>query len=124
MQGQWPQLAEPATTAQLGSDGTCTLAVSCRVEGCRVAAVRLHSDRGAFGAFTAEEMHDDGAHGDGSAGDGVYGAALPAIAAGETWRFWIEATAADSGHVDCQPAGNGARPFRWTAPGLEAGKRN
>ncbi|HEU4418370.1 MAG TPA: CotH kinase family protein, partial [Planctomycetota bacterium] len=121
MQGQWPELAEPTTTAQLGSDGTYTLVVSCRVEGSKV--VRLHSDRGAFGAFTAENMHDDGAHGDGSAGDGVYGALLPAIAAGETWRFWIEATAADSGHVDCQPASNGARPFRWTAPKIKTGKR-
>jgi spore coat protein CotH len=124
MQGQWPELAEPTTTAQLGQDGTYTLAVSCRVEGGKIASVRLHSDRGAFGAFTAGSMHDDGAHGDGSAGDGVYGASLPAIAAGETWRFWIEATSADSGHVDCQPAGNGAKPFRWTAPKLKTGKRS
>jgi len=124
MQGQWPELAEPTTTAHLAQDGTYTLAISCRVAGSKVAAVLLNSDRGAFGHFTVEQMHDDGAHGDGSGGDGVYGALLPAIAPGETWRFWIEATAADTGHVDCQPAGNGAKPFRWTAPKIKAGKRN
>ena len=61
-------------------------------------------------------MHDDGQHGDGAANDGVYGAVLPPIAAGATWRLWAEATAQGSGHVACAPAGNGAQPLRWTAP--------
>ena len=123
MQGSWPQLAEPTTTAHPAADGSCVLAVTGKVTGTKIAAVRLHSDRGSSGAFAAMDMQDDGKHDDGAAGDGIYGAALPAVAAGTTWRFWIEAVAADSGHVDCQPASNGAMPFVWQAPKSKAGKK-
>ena len=47
-----------------------------------------------------EPMRDDGKSGDGAAGDGTQAFSLPAAPAGETWRFWIEAVAADSDHVD------------------------
>lgn len=40
-------------------------------------------------------MYDDGAHGDGGAGDDVYGAELPALAAGELMRYKINATNLD-----------------------------
>jgi hypothetical protein len=66
-------------------------------------------------------MFDDGQHGDGEAHDGLYAAELPAVEAGQQWRFWIEAVAADSGHVDCLPAGGGAQPITWLAP-KKAGK--
>jgi hypothetical protein len=37
-------------------------------------------------------MHDDGAHADGSAGDRVYGAQIPAMAAGTTVTYYVAAT--------------------------------
>lgn len=45
------------------------------------------------GNFTSVQMFDDGNHQDGTAGDGVYGAAIPAYAAGTWVRFYIEALA-------------------------------
>ncbi len=115
MQGAWPQLAAPKTTAQMVND-LFVLQVTVKADGTKIAAVRLHADKGLFGAFTAMDMRDDGKHGDGAANDGVYGLSLAPIEAGATWRFWLEAVAADSGHVDCQPASNGGLPFAWTAP--------
>ncbi|MEO6594548.1 MAG: CotH kinase family protein, partial [Planctomycetota bacterium] len=122
LQGSWPSLSAPVTTAQLASDGSTQLTVACRADGATIAAVRLHCDRGMFGRFSITEMHDDGKHADGASGDGVYGATLPAVRGGTAWRFWIEAVAADSGHVDCLPAGNGALPFVWKAP-VKNGKK-
>jgi hypothetical protein len=116
MQGAWPELAEPKATVQVRGDGTFVLSLTCQAAGAKIAAVRLHADKGMFGSFTALDMLDDGQHGDGAAGDGVYGLSLPAVEGGTTWRYWLEAVAAESGHVDCQPASNGALPFVWTAP--------
>ncbi|MBN2505696.1 MAG: lamin tail domain-containing protein [Verrucomicrobia bacterium] len=45
--------------------------------------------------FTAIPMFDDGQNGDGLAGDGVYGAVLPAAAAGTIVEYYVSAT--DSG---------------------------
>jgi hypothetical protein len=78
--------------------------------------VRVHHDVGVFGSYATEAMRDDGQSGDGEAGDGTFGFSLPPVPAGERWRFWIEAVAADSGHVDCLPASGGALPATWVAP--------
>ncbi|MCC7399348.1 MAG: CotH kinase family protein, partial [Planctomycetes bacterium] len=121
LQGEWPVLDEPE--AQLLADGTggSVLTVRAKAHGARIAAVHLHHAEGKFGAFAALPMHDDGKHGDGGAGDGVYGASLP-LAAGTTLRYWVEATAA-TGHVDCQPAGNGAMPAVVKTPKPGAGDK-
>jgi hypothetical protein len=116
MQGAWPELGEPRASANAGPEGTHALTVTCAVRGGEVGAVTLFADKGSFGAFTPYRMHDDGAHGDGAAGDGVFGATLPAVETGATWRYWVEAAAAGSGHVGCQPPGNGARAATWKAP--------
>lgn len=117
LQGAWPSLGEPATAAVTTADGV-VFAVAVAAGGTPVARVRLHADRGTFGAFAAYELLDDGRHGDGAAGDGVFGGSLPPVEPGTTWRWWIEAVAADSGHVDCAPPANGSRPFVWTAPAI------
>jgi len=116
MQGDWPVVADVTSTFAHGPDGKPALHVRCRAGGAKLATVRLHHDRGRFGAYDSSEMRDDGRSGDGEAGDGVYGGWLPAAQAKDKWRFWVEAVAADSGHVDCVPAGGGARPLRWAAP--------
>ncbi len=114
MQGAWPEAAAPAVAAN-GAGERATLTITCKAGGTRLAAVRLHTAPGAFGAFTTTEMVDDGKHGDGSAGDGVFGASVPAPADGTTMRYWVEAVAAESDHVACQPVSNGARPLVWPA---------
>ena len=119
MQGAWPQLSTPKVTVQGHGAGEHVLHVTVKASGAAIRTVRLHSDRGDFGSFTAADMHDDGQHGDGAAGDGVYSLALPPVAAGERWRYWLEAVATESGHVDCQPPGNGAMPFTWAAPAAD-----
>ncbi len=48
-----------------------------------------------FGAEQSTSMYDDGNHGDGSSGDGVYGAVIPAQAAGKLVRFKVSATNAN-----------------------------
>jgi len=121
MQGPWPELAPPVTTARLQNDGTHVLHMTAKATGARAATVRLHHDQGQFGAYATMAMADDGQHGDGHAGDGVFGASLPPVEAGTTVRYWLEAVAAGSDNVDCQPPGNGAKPFVWVAPGK--GKR-
>lgn len=115
LQGSWPELAAPHATAQ-PQDGDFVLSVSCQASGAKIGGVRLYAAPGSFGAYTPIEMIDDGKHGDGAADDGVFGASLPPVAAGASWRYWLEATDADSGHVDCQPPGNGALPLVWRAP--------
>jgi hypothetical protein len=116
MQGDWPIVSDVVTTFTRGPDGKPALHVRCHAAGRKIAEVRLHHDRGLFGAYDTSPMRDDGQSGDDKAGDGIYGGWLPATRAKDTWRFWVEAVAADSGHVDCVPAGGGARPSRWTAP--------
>jgi spore coat protein CotH len=116
MQGAWPVLATPKVTVQTKDDQSFVLSLVAKTEGAKVASLRVHFDRGAFGVYTTAEMFDDGQHGDGAAGDGTFGFSLPAIEAGAQWRWWLEAVAKDSGHVDCQPAANGAMPFVWHAP--------
>ncbi|MBL8753369.1 MAG: CotH kinase family protein [Planctomycetes bacterium] len=116
MQGAWPVLATPKVTVQTKDDRSFVLSLVATTEGAPVGTVRVHFDRGAFGVYTTAEMFDDGQHGDGKAGDGTFGFSLPEIEAGSQWRWWLEAVAKDSGHVDCQPAANGALPFVWQAP--------
>ena len=58
--------------------------------------VTLYYATGLVGNFTAISMLDDGLHNDLSAGDGIYGAALPAQAAGNWVRFYVEAAAGNS----------------------------
>ena len=116
LQGAWPELGDFASAAQLGNDGRYTLHLRVKATGAKARTVRLHHDRGAFGAFTTVDMFDDGQHGDGAAGDGVFAFDLPAVEAGSTWRYWLEAVAAESAHVDCLPPGGGALPVHWTAP--------
>ncbi len=62
-----------------------------------VATVTL-SYRVMYGAESAVAMYDDGVHGDGLPGDGVYGATIPASAAGpgEMIRYHISATDTDA----------------------------
>jgi hypothetical protein len=115
LQGPTPTLGELQTTSAARGDGH-VVTVACTAGGAPLASVILSYDQGPFGAYATMAMHDDGQHGDGAANDGVYGAVLPPIAAGATWRLWAEATAQGSGHVACAPAGNGAQPLRWTAP--------
>jgi hypothetical protein len=121
LRGEWPAISDFASKAQLSSNGHFTLYLQCRVGGAKVREVRLHHDHGTFGSYDTAVMFDDGQHGDGEAHDGLYAAELPAVEAGQQWRFWIEAVAADSGHVDCLPAGGGAQPITWLAP-KKAGK--
>jgi hypothetical protein len=66
MQGAWPELAEPKATVQVRGDGTFVLSLTCQAAGAKIAAVRLHADKGMFGSFTALDMLDDGQHGDGA----------------------------------------------------------
>ncbi len=58
-----------------------------------VSAVQLHY-RVMYGGTTTIPMYDDGSHGDGGAGDGVFGASIPASAAGpgDMVRYYITAT--------------------------------
>lgn len=116
LQGAWPELAPPQTTMRMPGNDAFQLHVTCKASGARIAAVRLHYDQGAFGSFTTIELHDDGQHGDGRANDGVYGTSLPAIGSGTKVRYWLEAVAAESGHIACQPPANGGRPFVFEAP--------
>jgi len=116
LQGSWPVVSDLATKAQLGADGSYTLHVSCRAGGAKDREVLLHHDVGGFGSYATNAMRDDGQSGDGAAGDGVHAFALPPVPSGETWRFWIEAVAAESGHVDCLPPSGGAIPVIWVAP--------
>ena len=116
MTGSWPHVSDFEATYAVNRDGDPSLHVRCHAAGARIAKVRLHHDRGSFGAYDTTTMHDDGQHGDGAAGDGIYAGWLPKVRGGDTWRFWIEAVAEDSGHVDCLPAGGGALPMRWKAP--------
>lgn len=58
-----------------------------------VFGVKLFYANGLVGNFTSVDMYDDGNHDDGLAGDGIYGAIIPAAAAGSWIRFYIEATA-------------------------------
>jgi hypothetical protein len=113
--GAVPTVAELQATARAQGDGH-VVTVTCKAGGAALAAVALHYDQGPFGVYATLAMHDDGQHGDGAAGDGMYGATLPPLEAGASWRFFAEATAQDSGHVACAPIGNGARPQRWDAP--------
>ena len=121
LRGEWPAIADFESKAQRSPKGEFTLYLQCRVTGAKAREVRLHHDRGTFGSYDTTLMFDDGQHGDGEANDGLYAFALPAIEGGQQWRFWIEAVAADSGHVDCLPAGGGALPLSWVAP-KKAGK--
>jgi len=115
LQGAWPTLGELTARAQARGDEH-VVTVTCKAGGAPVAGVTLAFDQGPFGAYATMAMHDDGQHGDGAANDGVFGATLPPIEAGATWRLWAKATAQGSGHVACSPAGNGAQPLRWAAP--------
>jgi hypothetical protein len=114
MQGRWPSLSDVAATIEPAAAGP-TLRVTCKAS--RGDVVRLFVDRGRFGSFIAIPMVDDGAHGDGKAGDGVFGANTSTNEGdGDVrWRWYVEARAADSGHVVTAPAGNGALPFQTTA---------
>ena len=116
MDGSWPHASDIESTFAHNRDGEPALHVRCRVGESRIDKVWLHHDRGAFGAYASTAMYDDGRHGDGEAGDGVYAGWLPKAKNGDLWRYWVEAVATGSGHVDCLPAGAGAKPFRWTTP--------
>ena len=68
--------------------------------------VYLYHGTGADGLFERTPMLDDGNHNDGAAGDGVYGATLPAHAAGTYVRYYVEAVADDAfGTATYFPAG-------------------
>lgn len=58
--------------------------------------VTLYYATGLVGNFSRTSMYDDGQHGDLAAGDGVYGANIPAQAAGEWVRYYVEAAAANT----------------------------
>ncbi len=58
--------------------------------------VTLFYTTGLVGNFTAATMLDDGQHDDGNAGDGVFGATIPAQAAGNWVRYYVEATSANT----------------------------
>lgn len=116
LQGEWPTLTGFQSSLQPAADGTYTLQVQVRSTGPALREVRLYHDRGAFGAYHTAAMHDDGLHGDGKAGDGLFAGALTGIEAGSKVRFWVEAVAASSGHVGCEPAGGGALPHTAAAP--------
>lgn len=120
--GEWPELGTAEAALQRAADGSHTLHVRVQSQGAAVREVRLHHDRGAFGAYATAPMFDDGQHGDGAAGDGVFAADLGGIDAGGKVRFWCEAVAANSGHVACEPAGGGALPRRLEAPKAKQGE--
>lgn len=115
MAGAVPTIGGLQATARAQGDEH-VVTVTCKAGGAALASVALHYDQGPFGNYATVAMLDDGQHGDGAANDGVYGAVLPPLEAGASWRFFAEATATASGHVACAPVGNGARPQRWDAP--------
>lgn len=68
--------------------------------------VTLHYAAGLVGNFTATPMFDDGLHDDGAATDGIFGAVIPAHAAGVWVRYYVEAAAANPAKtVTFLPAG-------------------
>lgn len=73
-----------------------TVQVSAKATGVPgIKTMRLYRATGLDGAFTRNEMFDDGQHGDGAAGDGIFGATLPAYPSGTWVRFYLEAVSSD-----------------------------
>ena len=70
-------------------DATTVTALVQVPAGAKVTEAKLNYAAGA--AQVALTMFDDGLHGDGAAGDGVYGATIPAQAAGATVSYTISA---------------------------------
>ena len=61
-----------------------------------ISNVWLYYSNNLTGIFTKIQMKDDGNSNDGSAADGVYGATIPAFAAGTYVRYYIEAVSNNS----------------------------
>ena len=61
-----------------------------------ISNVWLYYSNNLTGLFTKIQMKDDGNSSDGSAADGVYGATIPAFAAGTYVRYYIEAVSNNS----------------------------
>ena len=99
-----PLISQVQHSPQMPADDT-DLVVTARVaESFRpVDSVALHY-RVMFGQEVSVAMFDDGAHGDGQAADGVYGASIPASAAGpgQMVRYYVTA-ADDEGNVSRCP---------------------
>ncbi|MBL8000998.1 MAG: CotH kinase family protein [Flavobacteriales bacterium] len=90
---------------------TASEAVTVRASvssGTGISGVRLFWCAQLFGPFERASMFDDGAHDDGASGDGVYGATIPAQAAGTWVRYYIEAK-----------ANNAALSASYAPPGAE-----
>lgn len=109
-----PPAAAPASTPGFTVEAVATAPsvptyadavwVTARVRppaGATVAQVRLESRAGSAAATAM--MFDDGKHADGAAGDGVFGAAIPAQAAGITVTYAVAATD-DRGGAAASPA--------------------
>jgi spore coat protein CotH len=111
LQGAWPTLGELAVTALGHQDGKHALRVTCRADGTAVTQVVAHVDGGQFGTYQTVPMT--------AVGDGTFTIDLPPVAGGKTLRFWVEATAAESGHLACLPAAGGSLPIIWQAPGTK-----
>lgn len=88
---------EPQQTVQVSAKAVGTPGIK---------TMRLYYANGLDGAFERLSMFDDGAHGDGAAADGVFGASLPAYAAGTWVRFYLEAVSSDlAATVGYEPKG-------------------
>jgi hypothetical protein len=81
-QGNWINPVE-------GEQALITAAVSSS-DG--IFSVVLYYDNALVGNFESISMNDDGDLGDVSAGDGIYSALMPALTAGEFFKFYIQAT--------------------------------
>lgn len=84
VEGQLPQSGQ---NVQIRSKVTNTEGIS---------AVWLYYSNNLSGVFTKIQMKDDGNNGDGSASDGIFGATIPAFAAGTYVRYYIEAVSNNS----------------------------
>ncbi|MBN2328948.1 MAG: CotH kinase family protein [Candidatus Omnitrophica bacterium] len=94
-----PQPNEPITlTAQIWSAGQS------------LSSVRAMTGWNDGVQFQSAEMVDDGLHGDGEANDGVYGAVIEGGAAGDVFRFYIEAKDA-SGQASQLPEEGRLSPY-------------
>ncbi len=78
-----PSSTDPVTVTALITDEAANAAATL--------FYRNHSTSNAV-AFSSLAMVDDGAHGDGLAGDGVFGATIPAQAAGTVMEFYVQAS--------------------------------
>ena len=103
------------TPAVPSDDDDLTITIRVDPRGRPAASVTLHY-RVLFGDETETAMFDDGEHGDGRPGDGVYGARIPANAAGpgELVRYFVSATTRPA--AAAQPEAPGDAPRRSRLP--------